>query len=107
MSVRTSTIRGEIVSVIIDGMTGMEDLNGGVFTVDAIDSSKFELRSVNSKLMPHYRKNGQFTSILDDEQAVIENVSFVGSKAVMKLAKVKVFSPGDIVVLSDTKYTVH
>ena len=46
--------------------------------------------------MPHYRKNGQYTSILNDEQGVIENISFVGSEAVMTLTKVKRFDPGDI-----------
>ena len=83
-------------TIIIDGLIGMEDLNGGVYTVDSIDSSNFQLRGVNSELMPHYRKNGQFTSMLDDEQGVIENISFVGSEAVMTLTKVKRFDPGDI-----------
>ena len=43
-------------TIIIDGLVGMEDLNGGVYTVDPIDSSNSQLRGVNSELMPHYRK---------------------------------------------------
>ena len=31
-------------TIIIDGLIGMEDLNGGVYTVDSIDSSNFQLR---------------------------------------------------------------
>ena len=92
-------------TIIIDGLVGMEDLNGGVYTVDPIDSSNFQLRGVNSELMPHYRKNGQFTSMLNDEQGVIENISFVGSEAVMTLTKVKRFDPGDMIIISDTNTT--
>ena len=32
-------------TIIIDGLIGMEDLNGGVYTVDSIDSSNFQLRA--------------------------------------------------------------
>merc|ERR1712216_308713 len=83
----------------------MEDLNGGVFTVDYIDWTTFSLRGVNSESMPHYRKGGKYTRLVKSEVGVLESVSFLGNQGIIELIIEKSFIRGDVIILSDTNTT--